>query len=154
MTFKKNWGLSGRSIFFILSFLLIVLFLLDVFLGSVNISFKDVLKILITGEASQPEWKVIILDFRLPKALAAVFAGVALGVSGLQMQTIFRNPLAGPDVLGINSGASLGVATLILGMSVFYSSHFTSILGSWGIVFAACSGAAVTLVPFLFYHQK
>ncbi len=154
MASNQNRLFSVSSIFVLLSLLLIALFLLDILFGSVYIPIKEVVKVLTTGNASQTEWKFIILDFRLPKALAAIFAGIALSVSGLQMQTIFRNPLAGPDVLGINSGASLGVAILILGMSVFYTSHFSSILGSWGIVLAACSGAAATLIFILVLSSK
>ena len=76
-----------------------MLFVLDVLLGSVNIPINHVFSVLFGNNTDHPEYLTIILRFRIPKALTAVFAGVALSVSGLQMQTIFRNPLAGPFVL-------------------------------------------------------
>ena len=114
-------GTSRKALIYLLLILLVLFFLFDLFLGSTNIPFVEIVKTIVTGQSPHPEWKVIIFDFRLPKASAAVLAGIALSVSGLQMQTIFRNPLAGPDVLGISSGASLGVAILVLGMSGFFS---------------------------------
>jgi iron complex transport system permease protein len=149
-----NSGSSRRFIFFLLFILLATFFVLDLFLGSVGIPLSEVFKTLFTGNSTKSEWSVILFDFRLPKAIAAVFVGIALSVSGLQMQTVFRNPLAGPDVLGINSGASLGVALLVLGMSSFYTTHFASILGNWAIVVAACTGAAATLVLILIVSSK
>jgi iron complex transport system permease protein len=151
----KVGSTAGSKIFFILlAVLLFAFFLLDLFLGSVSIPIKDIIKTLVTGSSPHPGWNIILFDFRLPKAIAAVLAGVALGVSGLQMQTIFRNPLAGPDVLGVNSGASLGVAILVIGNSVFYTTHFSSIVGNWGIVAAACFGAAATLILILFISSR
>ena len=130
--------ISKQVLFYSLLILLASFFLLDLFLGSLSIPLPEIIKILLTGHSDKPEWSVIVLDFRLPKAIAAVLAGIALSVSGLQMQTVFRNPLAGPDVLGISAGASLGVALLVLGMSSFFTVHFASFLGSWAIVVAAC----------------
>ena len=152
--FDSNTRNYTRIIFIILTIFLLTFFLLDLFLGSVSLPIVEIIKTIFTGKASRPEWTIILFDFRLPKALAALMAGTALGVSGLQMQTIFRNPLAGPDVLGINSGASLGVALLVIGMSFFYSTHFSSIVGNWGIVTAACSGAALTLILILIVSAK
>lgn len=125
--------------------ILIVLFLSDVFLGSVNIPVKEVLKILFTGETDHPEYLTIIYKFRIPKALTAVFAGFALSVSGLQMQTVFKNPLAGPFVLGISAGASLGVAILVMGVSSFTVVSQFGILGNWAIVAAAWLGSGLIL---------
>jgi iron complex transport system permease protein len=82
--------------------------------GSVLIPVRDVFSILLGGSAEKASWETIILGFRLPRALTALLAGAALAVSGLQMQTLFRNPLAGPFVLGISAGASLGVALVVL----------------------------------------
>ncbi len=133
----------------ILFLLGLIFFVLDIFLGSVHIPAGDILRIL-TGEAAiQVEWKVIILDFRIPRTLTAVLVGAALSVSGLQMQTIFRNPLAGPYVLGISSGASLGVAILVMG---FTSLGFTSVLdnaGNWAMVIAATLGSGLILMLIL-----
>jgi len=94
---------------------------LDMSLGSVNIPARAIFTILTGGQPENAAWKTIVLIFRLPKALTAGFAGAALAVSGLLMQTLFRNPLAGPSVLGISSGASLGVAgMLFVGASVLF----------------------------------
>ena len=98
----------------------LILFMLDMLIGPVLIPLKETLKILISGESVNSAWKTIIFDFRIPKAMTALLAGMALSVSGLQMQTVFRNPLAGPYVLGISSGASLGVAIVVLGFAPLF----------------------------------
>jgi len=90
------------------------LLLLSLALGSASIPFDQILRVLLSGEADQSAWTHIVLKFRLPKTLTATFAGMALGVSGLLMQTYFRNPLAEPFVLGVSAGASLGVALVVL----------------------------------------
>ncbi len=109
-------GARPRSFVFLfgLSVLLLIFLFLSLCFGSVSIPFGETLKIISGGESSRKSWEIIILSFRLPKAITAILAGAALAVSGLQMQTLFRNPLAGPFVLGISSGASLGVALSIL----------------------------------------
>lgn len=132
-------------LWFALSFVLIMLFVLDVFLGSVNIPFKEIFKVLFTGESSHPEYLTIIYKFRIPKAITAIFAGFALSVSGLQMQTIFRNPLAGPFVLGISAGASLGVAILVMGISTFTIVSQVGVIGNWMIVISAWLGSGLIL---------
>lgn len=129
--------------------LALLVFFLDIFLGSVKIPLGDVFTFLTGGSNSHPEWKVIIMDFRIPRTLTAVLAGTALSVSGLQMQTIFRNPLAGPYVLGISSGASLGVAILVMG---FTALGFTGVLensGNWALVIAATLGSGLVLLLIL-----
>ncbi len=131
---------------FIMALLVLLLFLLDVFIGSVNIPFGESLKILAGGSSSSHEWEVIIFSFRVPRALTALLAGMALSVSGLQMQTVFRNPLAGPYVLGISSGASLGVAILVMGFSPLLLSASASSLGDWPLVIAASVGSALILL--------
>ena len=93
---------------------IIVFFILNLLLGSVEIPMRDIFAILFRGETDNIIWANIILKSRLPQALTAMMAGAGLGVSGLLMQTVFRNPLAGPSVLGISSGASLGVACVVL----------------------------------------
>ena len=143
MQFDKSID-RKRILFPILALLLVIFFLLDLFLGSTAIPFQEIIKSLFSS-ASKPEWNLIVYDFRLPKALAAIFAGVALSVSGLQMQVIFRNPLAGPDVLGISSGASLGVALVVLSMASVLPLTFLSFAGSWVVVLSACIGAAATM---------
>lgn len=139
---------SGKSvrIYVLLGIALIILFLLSLMLGPVKIPLKEVIQTLFTGQASREEWETIILSFRFPKALTAVFAGIALSVSGLQMQTVFRNPLAGPYVLGISSGASLGVAIVILGYTSLFGSIMNVWTGQWLIIIASWTGSGLVLL--------
>jgi iron complex transport system permease protein len=112
--------------------LLFVLFLVNISLGSVKIPLADTLKVLTGGEPSNQVWADIIFNFRLTKAFTCILAGGALALGGLLMQTLFRNPLAGPDVLGLTSGASLAVALLVLtgGLGSLYSSSLTIALAA------------------------
>ena len=130
-------------LFLTLSTLVVGLFAVDIAVGSVNIPLKDIWGALTGGECDAATAKIII-DIRLMKAIVAILAGAALSVSGLQMQTLFRNPLAGPYVLGVSSGASLGVALFILGAPLlgFTASPLLSTLGTAG---AAWLGAAAIL---------
>ena len=96
---------------------------MDLILGSVRIPIDEVVNILTTGSSDNQAWKNIILKIRLPRSLTAIFAGAALALGGLQMQTLFRNPLAGPSVLGITAGASLGVAAVMLATGNAASRH-------------------------------
>jgi len=118
----------------------IVCFLGNIALGSVAIPLDDVVCTLLGGTPSKSSWEYIIMNYRLPKAITASLAGSALAVSGLLMQTLFRNPLAGPFVLGISSGASLGVALLILGSSLLGISLGTA-SGNWALTIAASLGS-------------
>jgi iron complex transport system permease protein len=137
--------LSGIIIFLI--FLLVILTLMNISLGSVYIPFQNIIETL-TGQSIENEgWKNIILQFRLPKAITAILVGSGLGISGLLMQTLFRNPLAGPFVLGISSGASLGVALAILaGMTFGFSLTQMGIGGSWILTISASMGAILVLL--------
>ncbi len=130
-------------LFITLSILLVILFVLDLLIGSVHIPLRDILGALFGGDVDAST-RLIVLDIRLIKAIVAVLAGVALSVSGLQMQTLFRNPLAGPYVLGISSGASLGVAIFILGMPLLGIAT-NSTISSIGTAGAAWLGAALIL---------
>ncbi|MDP4209357.1 MAG: iron ABC transporter permease [Bacteroidota bacterium] len=142
---KKN-----LVIFSTLTISLLGVFVADLFWGSVHIPVKNILQALLWGNGGKEEWTLIVLDFRLPKALTAVLAGSALSISGLQMQTMFRNPLAGPYTLGISSGASLGVAFVLLGFSSVLGFHLDGIAANWVIVISAWLGAgAVLLLIFL-----
>jgi iron complex transport system permease protein len=136
-------------LFFVFLFgVLILAFLLDIAVGSVQIPIGEVVRLLLGGEVEKASWTHIILNFRLPKAMTATFAGAALGVSGLQMQTIFRNPLAGPFVLGISSGASLGVALVVLTANLAGAGTIFQTLGIFGdlsLVIASSLGAASVL---------
>ena len=131
------------TLFVILSILLLVLFVLDLLVGVVYIPIKDIWGTII-GEEVNSATRLIVLDIRLMKAIVAVVVGVALSVSGLQMQTLFRNPLAGPYVLGISSGASLGVAIFILGMPLLGIVN-NSAISSIGTAGAAWIGSALIL---------
>ncbi|MBA6155524.1 iron ABC transporter permease [Tenacibaculum sp. S7007] len=131
--------------FLILSVLLIVFLFLNISLGSVSIPFKDIFKSLTGGIASKDSWQTIIVNFRLPKAITAIMVGSGLSICGLLMQTLFRNPLAGPFVLGISSGASLGVALLILGSSVFGGAFLLAGFSNWALAIAASIGAFLVL---------
>ena len=133
----------STSLFIALSLLLVILFVLDLLIGSVHIPLRDILGTLFGGDVDAAT-RLIVLDIRLIKAVVAVLAGVALSVSGLQMQTLFRNPLAGPYVLGISSGASLGVAIFILGMPLLGVAT-NSTISSIGTAGAAWLGAALIL---------
>lgn len=128
----------------------VVLFLLDLFLGSVQIPFQSIINILTNSGTEKESWQIIVLNSRLPKALAAILCGSALSVSGLQMQTLFRNPLAGPYILGISSGAGLGVAIFIMGLSVLgisvSSLHF---FGSYGLIVFSFLGSLLVLLLLL-----
>ena len=131
-------------IYLIVSALLAFGFLAVLYTGNVRIPLADIMGILFTGQSSTDEWITIIREFRLPKAITAVMTGMALSVSGLQMQTVFRNPLAGPFVLGISAGASLGVAILMMGMGMT-AGYLAGMAGNWLIVLAAFLGASVVL---------
>ena len=140
--------INNRRLIFIwivLSVVLITLFILDIFIGSVNIPFKEVVSAIFNKDTGHPEYLTIVSKFRIPKALTALFAGFALSVSGLQMQTIFRNPLAGPFVLGITAGASLGVAILVMGISTITIISSVGVIGNWMIVIAAWLGSGLIL---------
>lgn len=132
--------------FWILGILVITLFIADLVLGSVMISLGDIIDVIV-GNSDNQNWIFILRDFRLPKAITAVLVGAGLSVSGLMMQTLFRNPLAGPYVLGISSGASLGVA--IFGMAAGYGGILASSLssaGTIGVVAASVIGAALVML--------
>ena len=131
----------------ILCFVLAALFLLSLTLGSVPIPWRQIGLILLGGEADKATWATIVYTFRLPKAIAAVLAGAALSASGLQMQTMFRNPLAGPFILGINAGASLGVALVVLASGAAGGTLLAGLglPGGLSVVVAASLGAGLAL---------
>ena len=122
-----------------------VLFFINISLGSVSIPTDEIFSILFGGNSTKESWETIILNFRLPKAITAILVGSGLSISGLLMQTLFRNPLAGPFVLGISSGASLGVALLILGSSIFGGILTTFAFSNWSLAMASSLGAFLVL---------
>ena len=141
-------------LFVLLSLALVLLFLLNISLGSVAIPIKEVFKSLIGENISKETWHYIIINYRLPKAITAVLVGMGLSISGLLMQTLFRNPLAGPYVLGLSSGSSLGVAFVVLGAGFLPDFATSLLLSSYGIVFASCIGSFLVLLAVLFISQK
>jgi iron complex transport system permease protein len=145
-------GLPRAVALGVLGVLALALFLLTVALGSVRIPLPDVVAILLGGEGAQPSWQTIVWQVRLPRALTAALAGAALGVGGLQMQTLFRNPLADPFILGISAGASLGVALVVLVVGTAGTGLVAGlgIGGNVGVAGAASLGAlAVTALVLL-----
>ncbi len=140
--------------FIILTVILLLCFIINISLGSVSIPIKDIFNSLIGNTTEQETWQYIIQNYRLPKALTAIIVGSGLGISGLLMQTLFRNPLAGPFVLGISSGASLGVALVILGSGVFGGVLASLFISKWGLVIAASLGSFLVLLAVLIVSLK
>lgn len=136
--------------------LLALTFVVSLASGSVSIPLDNVLRILVGGVPDRATWADIVLKFRLPKALAAVLSGAALAISGLQMQTLFRNPLADPFTLGVSSGASLGVAIVLLSAGATGTMLLSGLgfLGDLGLAAAAGLGAAATLVAVLLVARR
>ncbi len=139
-------------IFTTLVILLIGIFILDIMLGSVSIKPAEIIRAFFARTDS--EINTIIFKFRLPKALTALAAGIALSLSGLQMQTLFRNPMAGPYVLGVSSGASLGVALVILGFSARFVPGNIQSLGNWALVVSAWIGAGSVMMLIMFISSR
>jgi iron complex transport system permease protein len=123
----------------------VLIWFINISLGSVNIPFKQIFLSIIDGDVAKESWKTIVLNYRLPKAITAIIVGSGLSISGLLMQTLFRNPLAGPFVLGISSGASLGVAVLILGATFLGANITAYAFTNWGLAIAATVGAFLVL---------
>jgi len=144
---KSRWDVLGG-----LMILLLLLWLSDIALGSVKIPLATVVNILLGSATDSVAFQNIIYNIRLPKAITAVLAGAALSVGGLQMQTLFRNPLAGPSVLGVTAGASLGVAlvTLTAGQAItIYAVQQLGFNSSWLVALAASVGASLVLLIIL-----
>lgn len=131
-----------------LSLLVVVLLPLNLVFGSIDIPFGEVVNAVFGGEVSKATWQTIVLETRLPMALTATLAGAALAVAGLLLQTTFDNPLAGPSILGVSTGSSLGVAIVMLAMGGVVSEAISSYLG---ILLGAIVGAAVVMLVLLFF---
>lgn len=149
MTTQKTYKLQ----FLLLIVLLLLCFLTNINLGSVKIPVPSVFSSLF-GSVENEIWQTIIINYRLPKAITALLVGSGLGISGLLMQTLFRNPLAGPFVLGISSGASLGVALVILGSGLFGGLFANALISKWSIVIAASLGSFLVLLAVLAVSSK
>ncbi|WNM18804.1 iron ABC transporter permease [Flavobacterium capsici] len=133
-------------LFSILTLLLLLSILLNISFGQVAIPFKEIFKSIFGSSASKETWDYIIINYRLPKAITAILVGISLSISGLLMQTFFRNPLAGPFVLGLSSGSSLGVAFVVLGSSFLPLFLTDFLLSSHGIILASCAGSFLVLL--------
>ncbi|MEN8790198.1 MAG: iron ABC transporter permease, partial [Flavobacteriaceae bacterium] len=142
MTFKSKYYFP----FVVLGTILLLCTILNLGLGSVSIPFNEVLAAIGGGETSRESWTYIIWNYRVPKALTAILVGSALSLSGLLMQTLFRNPLAGPFVLGISSGASLGAALLIMGTAIWSGWFSYGLINDVSLAIASSIGSFLVLL--------
>lgn len=155
MKLLRNKNITRTTLIFLwLGMLLVLFFFLDLLLGSIMIPFPQVVKALFSPAGVDHSTLVIVNEFRLPKALTAILTGMALSVSGLQMQTVFRNPLAGPYVLGVTAGASLGVAFFVMGFSSLVAVGMFSSAGAWPLAVVAWLGAFVVMLLVLYVSSK
>ena len=132
-------------LYLVLPISIIVLFAANLLMGAVDIPAADVMAILFGKESDHTDWNYIVLESRLPQAVTAMFCGASLAVSGLMLQTAFRNPLAGPSIFGINSGASVGVALVMLLWGGSISTEAFSLSGFVAVLTAAFVGAMLVL---------
>lgn len=132
----------------------IALFLINISLGSVFIPVSEICKGILGFKMEKETWEIILFHFRLPKAVTAILVGIGLSVSGLLMQTLFRNPLAGPYVLGLSSGASLGVAFVILGSALLPVSVASFFLSTYGLTLASGIGSFLVLAAVLLVAKR
>jgi iron complex transport system permease protein len=151
---KLRPSYKHNVLFVALSIALFGLFVINICYGAIAIPVKEVLKSLLGQTASKDTWDYIIINYRLPKAITAVLVGMGLSMSGLLMQTLFRNPMAGPYVLGLSSGASLGVAIVILGAGFMPSFILPMALSNYGIVVASTIGSSFVLLLVLVVSER
>ena len=133
------------SKYVLMPLLILVLFAASLVVGAVDIPVSEVVSILTGHESHRASWQYIVLESRLPQALTAMLCGAALAVSGLMLQTAFRNPLAGPSIFGINSGASLGVALVLLLLGGSLTAGNVSLSGFVAVLVAAFIGAMLVM---------
>ncbi|SDE65945.1 iron complex transport system permease protein [Pricia antarctica] len=150
MRSRKTYRLS----FSLLLAALVVCFGLNISLGSVSIPFSETFSTLVGGNLENRSWEYIIWNYRIPKAFTAILVGSGLALSGLLMQTLFRNPLAGPFVLGISSGASLGAALLIMGSSLFSGFMAFGLLNDISLAIASSIGSFLVLLGVMVIAAK
>ncbi|MDX1364468.1 FecCD family ABC transporter permease [Arenibacter latericius] len=143
------------SLYFILLIVvLLTCFLVNISFGSVSIPFTEVVHAILGKATEKASWAYIIWDYRIPKSLTAILVGSGLALSGLLMQTLFRNPLAGPFVLGISSGASLGAAILIMGASLFNGIFTFGIVNDISLALASSIGSFIVLLAVMVVASK
>ena len=140
---------KSNMMFLLLVVVVVALFLLNLFMGAVDIPFGEVLSIITGGECERETWKIIVLETRLPQAVTALLSGAAISVAGLLLQTLFNNPLAGPEVLGINSGAGLGVALVMLLTQGIFAVGGMTVAGYLAVFAGAFIGATVIMAVIL-----
>ncbi len=143
-----------RISFLILLLALVLCLGINISSGSVSIPFEDTFNAFFGGTVQKDSWQYILWNYRLPKALTAVVVGGGLALSGLLMQTLFRNPLAGPFVLGISSGASLGAALLIMGSSLFSGIFAFGLVNDVSLAIAASAGSFFVLLSVMVVASK
>jgi iron complex transport system permease protein len=146
-TGKYQWAASFSKLT-VLFLLLLFVFITDIAFGSVSIPLRAVMDIILSGKSDNESWIYIVEQIRIPKAITAVIVGCGLPVSGLQMQTLFRNPLACPSILGVTAGAGLGVALVMLSagsITTAYAIKELGISGSWLLLLAASVGASLIM---------
>ena len=143
--------MNKKTFFIVIPLLILVLFAVNLFVGAGRIPAGDVVDILLGREAAKPSWEFIVLKSRLPQALTAMLCGASLAMIGLMLQTAFRNPLAGPSIFGINSGASLGVALVMLLMGGSITVGDFSLTGFVAVLVAAFVGAMLVMSVILLF---
>lgn len=147
MTIKPRYKIG-----FLLPFLLCGIFLLNISLGSIHIPMGEIILALSGQSTTEVMWSEIIWNFRIPKAITCLLAGSALSLGGLQMQTLFRNPLVGPDVLGLSAGASLAVSLILMGSH--YDSRLMVFSGPWAVAGAATMGCLGVFIIVLVLSER
>lgn len=150
MNNSKSTYSRSKITMWALSILLLILFPACLLIGSVNIPLEEAINILIGNEASRDTWEVIILETRLPMACTAMLAGAALAIAGLLLQTTFDNPLAGPSILGVSTGSSLGVAIVMLALGGTIGSTFSSYMS---VLIGALLGAGIIILILLAFSS-
>lgn len=139
--------------FVVITLAIIALFVINIIYGAVKIPINSIIDIFSGNDEVNESWKYIILQTRLPQALTAILCGGALAVSGLLLQTAFCNPLAGPSIFGINSGASLGVAFVMLLFGGSITAGAVSVTGFLAVLIAAFVGAVAVMAVLLFFSN-
>ena len=142
---ELHWLIAGMII--------VVLFICNLFFGSTDIPSSDVWNILTGGNCDKESWRYIVVESRLPQAITALLCGASLAVSGLMLQTAFSNPLAGPSILGINSGASLGVAIVMLATGGTIATSTFALSGFLSVIISAFIGSMIVMSIILLFSS-
>lgn len=142
---------KGYILCIMLGIMVLLLFVVSLLIGSVSIPASETFHILIGEESVKPSWQYIVIESRLPQAVTAMLCGASLAVCGLILQTAFRNPLAGPSIFGVNSGAGLGVALVMLFFGGSVSAGTVSIGGFMAVLLAAFAGAMGVMALIFFF---